>query len=189
MKVLLCAILLASAGWAQTAAQASGFESEWDLRKLLTALTDGARRLRPILDQSDPGKWSDSTAAQSYSPQWKTALSEIQYLDTTTAAFAKQPERLTLALESYFRLQAMETTLSSLMEGMRKHGNPAVADLLAGTLRANAGNRDRLRQYISELAQSKEQECQVMDKEAQRCRAILSKQPPPVRERAKPKQE
>ena len=54
-----------------------------------------------------------------------------------------------------------------------------MAELLDGTVRENSNNRERLRQYLNGLAQTKEQESQIMDKEAQRCRAILSRQPPP----------
>ena len=61
---------------------------------------------------------------------------------------------------------------------MRRHGNPAVAELLEGAMRENSANRDHLRQYISELAQNKEQEFAIMDKEAQRCRNAVSSQSP-----------
>jgi D-hexose-6-phosphate mutarotase len=169
----MVAALLSGCVWGQS----TGFDNEWDVRKLLQTLTAGTKRVRPILEQADPQKWNDASSGQAYSAQWKTALNEIQYLNTTTEGFAKQPERLTLALETYFRLQAMETSLSSFVDGMRKYGNPAVADLLEGTMRENSANREHLKQYITELAQTKEQECQIMDKEAQRCRATLSKQP------------
>jgi hypothetical protein len=181
MKLLLGALFLAPLIWGQS----TGTETEWDLRKLLDSLSAGAKKIKPILDRANPQNWTDASAKQSYGAQWKTAQNEIQYLTMATETFSKQPERLTVALETYFRLQAMETTLSSFDDGMRKHGNPAVADLLEATVRANSENRERLRQYIVELAQTKEQECQIMDKEAQRCRATLSKQPPTAN-RAKP---
>jgi hypothetical protein len=166
-------LLLAWPAWGQ------GVDNEWDVRKLLAALSSQTRRLKPILDQSDPKTWSDASAAQSYGPQWKTAQNEIQYLTTTAEAFAKQPERITMALETYLRLDSLETTLSSFTDGMRKYGNPAVAQLLEGTMRENGVNREHLRQYLVELAKTKEQELEIMDKEAQRCRAGLSRQAPP----------
>jgi len=177
--------LLASAAWGQ------GVENEWDVRKLLSALGDESRRLKPILDQSDPKTWTEASAASSYATQFKTVQNEIQYMTSTAAALAKEPERLTLALETFLRLQSLETTLLSFADGMRKYGNPAVAQLLEGTMRENGENRERLRQYLMELAKTKEQELQIMDKEAQRCRASLSKQPPPppVQNRTKKKQE
>lgn len=174
MRWLALLLLAGLPGWAQNPA----VDNEWDLRKLLESLNAEAKRLKPILDQADPKNWADAAAAQSYGPQWKGALNEIQYLQQTADGFSKQPERLTLALDTFFRLESMERSLASYATGMRKYGNPAVAELLEGTVRENSNNREHLRQYISELAQTKEQEFRIADQEAQRCRATLSKQPP-----------
>jgi hypothetical protein len=163
---------------AQTAQPAAGVESEWDLKKMLDSLSAGARRLKPIMEQANPQTWRDAQAAQSYSAQWKSAQNQIQYLNLTADKLVKEPERLTIALETYFRLQALETSVSSLVEGIRKYQNPAVADLLQSALVENLNNRERLKTYLVELAQNKEQEFKIMDKEAQRCRAMISKQPP-----------
>ena len=54
-----------------------------------------------------------------------------------------------------------------------------MGDLLIGVLAENSSNRDKLRQYITDLAVTKEQEFQIVDKEAQRCRGVLSHQPAP----------
>jgi hypothetical protein len=50
-----------------------------------------------------------------------------------------------------------------------------MADLLNSAVAENAGNRDRLQDYILELAKAKEQEFHVADQEAQRCRQSLSR--------------
>jgi hypothetical protein len=47
-----------------------------------------------------------------------------------------------------------------------------------GVSAENSANRDKLRQYITDLAAAKEQEFDVADKEAQRCRGMLTKQTP-----------
>jgi hypothetical protein len=172
-------LIAAFAVQAQTPAPATGgVETEWDLQKLLGALSAGTRRMKPIMDRSNPEAWKDSQAAQSYIPQWKAAQSELQYLDITAEKLAKEPERLPVALETFFRLQALENSVSSLIEGIRKYQNPAVADLLQGALVENQNNRERLKRYVTELAQTKEEEFKVMDKEAQRCRGMMSRQPP-----------
>ena len=87
----------------------------------------------------------------------------------------KQPEKLTLALETLFRLQAVESQVSSLVDGVRRYQNGAVGDLLVSVMSANSANRDQLRQYITDLAKTKEQEFQIVDSEAQRqiVRAVL----------------
>ncbi len=171
-------LILAATCWGQV-------DNEWDLRKLLDELDRGTSRVKPVLVQADPAKWSDRGAAANYAPQFKSAQNQIDYLRTTRIEFAKQPERLTLALETFFRLESMEQSLSSFTDGLRKYGNPAVADLLDGAVRQNSTNRNRLRQYISSLAQTKEQEFQIADQEAQRCRANLSRQPAPPPARKK----
>jgi hypothetical protein len=61
-----------------------------------------------------------------------------------------------------------------------------VGDLLVGVLGENSTNRDRLRQYITDLAANKEQEFQIADKEAQRCRGMLGKQAPAPKPAAPP---
>ena len=90
----------------------------------------------------------------------------------------KQPEKLTLALETLFRLQSVESQVNSLVDGVRRYQNPAVGDLLVSVVSANSANRDQLRQYVTDLAQTKEQEFQIVDTEAQRCRGTLTRQPP-----------
>ena len=171
-------LLAATAIQVQTTQPSGGVESEWDLKKMLDALAAGARRLKPLIDQANPQTWKDPQAAQAYTAQWKSAQSEIQYLGTSADKLVKEPERLTLALETFFRLQALETSVSSLTEGVRKYQNPAVADLLQGALVQNLNLRERLKAYLTELAQTKEQEFKIMDQEAQRCRGIMNKQPP-----------
>ena len=70
-------------------------------------------------------------------------------------------------------MQAVDSTLGSLTEGVRKYQNPALASIMQAVIAENSTNRDRLRQYLQDLATQKEQEFQVADREAQRCRAAL----------------
>ena len=63
------------------------------------------------------------------------------------------------------------------MGGLRKYQNPALADLIESVAAEDRASEDRLKQYLLELASEKEQQIDVMDQEAQRCRAILSRQP------------
>lgn len=169
------------------AAQTAGVESEWDLRTQLKRLSEGARRLQPIVEQADPKNWRDQQAAQSYAPQWRAAQNEIRYLTGVTDQLSKDPERLTLVLETFFRMQAVEFSVSAVVEGLRKYSNPAVGDLLEGALVEHKNNRERLKTYMVDLAQTKEQEFAIMDKEAQRCRAFITKQPPQPPAAAKPR--
>jgi hypothetical protein len=159
------------------AAQPQGVPEEWDVRTLAHNLEIQAQHLQPILDQIKPETWVAKGAPDAYVTQWKSSEAELRYLLQSSQAFSRQPDRLPLALDTYFRMQSMNTILGSLIEGIRKYQNPAVGDLVQGIMNENSGNRERLRQYIVDLATEKEQEFQIADKEAQRCRGTLLRQP------------
>ena len=177
--VCLCAFAALAARGQSQPAQA-GVESEWDLKTQLKTLTAAAKRMQPIFEQADPKNWRDPQAGQSYVAQGGAAQDEIRYLNGVADQLAKDPERLTLVLETFFRMQAVESSTSALIEGVRKYYNAPVAELLQAALVEHKNNRERLRVYLVDLAQTKEQEFTIMDKEAQRCRAFLTKQPPPA---------
>lgn len=157
-----------------------GVASEWDARKLIEALNMQAQHLKPLFDQVQPASWLAKGAPGSYVAQWDTAQAQLKYLIQSSDAFSKQPERLQLGLETYFRMEAVESRLGSLTEGVRKYQNPALASIMQAVIAENSTNRDRLRQYLQDLATQKEEEFQVADREAQRCRAALLKQPAPA---------
>jgi hypothetical protein len=167
-------------------ARAQGVSAPWDISQTLTSLAEQSQRLLPILQQLTPEKWEAKGAPATYTAQWRNARGEVGYLLGAAEAMKKQPEKLTLGLDTLFRLQAVEAQVSSLIDGVRRYQNPAVGDLLVSVVSANSANRDQLRQYITDLAQTKEQEFQVVDREAQRCRGALMRQPPARPAPAKP---
>ena len=168
MKFLLVCLLLAPVS---LLAQAPSVPASWDTAKNVAALSAQAARLKPMLDQMTPEAWVAKGAPQTYVTQWRSAQDELQYLTQAAALFEQQPERLTAALDTYFRLQSVEWRLETLIEAVRRYQNPAIGDLILGELRQNTSHRDNLRQYITELAAQKEQQFSVVDQEAQRCRA------------------
>ena len=160
--------------------QQTGLSPQWDVQKTVGALAVEARRLKPVLDQVKPQEWLSKGAPETYLAQWKSTRSEIDSLVITTENLAREPERLTLALETFFRLEALEAMAGSLGDGIRKYQNPALADLLQGVMAQNSGNRQTLARYILDLAAAKELEFKVIDQEAQRCRGAISRQPAPA---------
>jgi hypothetical protein len=160
----------------QTAPPA-GVASEWDVRKLLERLDVQAQHLKPVIEQVQPETWISKGAPDTYQVQWKAGRAELTYFLASAQALARQPDRLTLALETYFRMLAMESTLGSLMEGVRKYQSPELAEQMQTIVSENGTNRDQLRQYMQDLAAQKEQEFKVADTEAQRCRGMLMQQP------------
>jgi len=172
--IYLC-LSFTAAALAQKAAPPAGVSSEWDVRKLLDNLERQAQHLKPILDQVNPATWKG--APEAYAAQWKSTEAELRYLITASQALSRNPEKLTLALDTYMRMQALETRLGSLIEGIRKYQNPALADLAQSMIVENSTNRDQLSQYLRDLAEQKEQEFQIADREAQRCRGVILNQP------------
>jgi len=176
----LCSVCLSGdVAFGQKAEADQGVASEWDARKLIDALSTQAQHLKPIMDQVQPTEWLSKGAPDAYVAQWKSTEAQLKYLIGSSEAFSRQPERLTLGLETYFRMQSVESALGSLTEGVRKYQNPALASIMQSVIAENSANRDRLRQYLQDLAKQKEEEFQVADREAQRCRAAMLGQPAP----------
>jgi len=164
----------------------AGVASEWDVRKLLERLDVQAEHLKPVIDQVKPETWITKGAPETYQVQWKTARAELGYFLASDEALARQPDKLTLALDTYFRMQAMESTLGSLMEGVHKYQSPELAEQMQIIVSENGTNRDQLRQYMQDLAAQKEQEFRVADTEAQRCRGLIVQQPAATPKKTRP---
>lgn len=173
MKYLLPLIFLS------LTVRGQGVSAPWDISQTVTALAAQAERLKPVLEQLTPEQWQSKGAPATYVTQWRAAQDEVGYVLRAADALRKQPDKLSLAFETYFRMQAVEAQINSLVEGVRRYQNPAVGDLMISVMAANSTNRDQLRQYITDLAETKEQEFQIVDKEAQRCRGTLVRQAPP----------
>src|SRR3984885_10495804 len=94
------------------------------------ALGAQAQHLKPIVDQVQPAGWVSKGASETYVAQWNAAQAQLKYLIASSDAFSRQPERLPLGLDTYFRMQAVESTLASLTEGVRKYQNPALASIM-----------------------------------------------------------
>jgi hypothetical protein len=164
--------------WISLACPQAGLPPEWETRKQLSALVETAGRLEPVLSQLNPEAWKENGAPEAYVQQWQSTRKALSYLQISAERLAKEPTRVTLAMDTYFRLQGIDQLLGSLAAGVRRYQNPAIADLLLGIAGENSANREFLEQYMKDLAAAHESELKVMDTEAQRCRSVLSKQPP-----------
>ena len=91
---------------------------------------------------------------------------------------AANPQKLSASLELFFRINGLETMLSSLEEGLRKYQSPREAQELASLEAENGASRERFRTYIVNLAAQRERDLEVMDREAQRCRAVVTQAAP-----------
>lgn len=179
MKWVLVVWMLAVSGLAAQSGPAStstpGVTPVWELRKQLDALVAQTRRLAPILDQVKPQDWG----VEGYRQQHQETKAQVEYLARSASALAQDPEKMTLALDAFLRLESLEQLLESLSHGTRRHQNPALADLMQAAISDNALHRSRLRGYLVELVATKQDELRAASDEAQTCRAAALAPPAP----------
>ena len=178
----LTVLLLAAAAYAQAQSSnppAAGLEPAWDIAVVLQEIGVHAARLLPVLDQLDPPAWAAKGASDTYVEQLESSKQQTRALAGEAKALARTPEKLSGALQLFFRLEGLETMLDSLAQGARKYQSPQVAQSLAAVFGEGGANRERFRAYIVNLASEREHQFEVMDREAQRCRATLTAPTPP----------
>jgi hypothetical protein len=137
-----------------------------------------AGRLLPLLNQIDATAWVAKGASDTYVEQLESSRQQTRALADESTALSRNPEKLSGALQLFFRMEGLETMLNSLQEGAKKYQGREVAQSLAALFAEGGANRERLRGYIVNLAAQRELQFEVMDREAQRCRATLMAPPP-----------
>lgn len=152
---------------------------------ILQEIGSHAEHLLPVLNQLDAPAWVAKGASDTYVEQLESSKQQTRALADESTALSRNPEKLSGALQLFFRMEGLETMLTSLQEGARKYQGPGVAQSLAALFGEGGANRERLRSYIVNLAAEREQQFEVMDREAQRCRATLMAPPPPPSGRKK----
>ena len=187
MTIFVCAAaLFAQALFAQAQKTSpAGLEPAWDMAPVLQAIGDHAARLLPILAAVDMKSWMEKGASATYADQLQSSKDQAQALADGARALARNPEKLSGSLELFFRIEGLDTMLASLEEGLRKYQGQQTAQELAGVAAEGGANRERLRRYIINLAAQREQQFEVMDREAQRCRGLLAQPQPKTSGRKK----
>jgi hypothetical protein len=156
-------------------AQQAGVPTEWDVQKMVESIASQSARFQPLVTAIEPKTWIAKGAPETYVQQWESAKAQADAAKLSSDNLVREPARLTAALDTYLRLQNLEVALTSLIDGVRKYQNPALADLLRSVLSENSSSRQQLRQYLTDLAAIKEQELKVMEEEAQRCRTTVNR--------------
>jgi hypothetical protein len=159
-------------------AQAAGLTDD-QVASIFHGISQHAARMEPMLQQLKPDDWVAKGAPDTYVAQWKSTVDQIRAIQTDMSALATHPDRMTDCMKALFRVQAFHQALGSLMGGLRRYQNPAMADLIEAVAAEDRGDLDRFQGYILDLAGEKEQEFTVVDREVQRCRATLLRQPAP----------
>jgi hypothetical protein len=175
-------VLVAAASQPQAAAQQSasnlpGLEADWDIAAVLQEIGKHADRLLPALERIDARAWVDQGASETYTEQLQLCKDQTKTVGDAARELARNPEQLGSSIDLFIRMQILEVMLLSIEEGIRKYQTPADAQSLAALEAQDSANRGRFQRYIVNLASTREQELKVMDKEAQRCRGLVTAPP------------
>jgi len=157
--------------------KSAGLEMSWEIAPVLQEIATHAGRLLPQLDQVDAQAWVAKGASDTYLAQLQSCKEQARALAADARALSANPEHLSAVLEVLFRIQGLDSMLASLEEGLRRYHGASAAQQLAGLAAQGGASRDRLQRYVVNLAAEREQELQVMDKEAQRCRGLVTQAP------------
>lgn len=144
---------------------------------MLANLNSEIEKLQPLLDRLHPQEWIDNGAPPTYVTQYQDTQDRVKDAVRASKALAARTDSLSLAIDAYFRMEALENVARSLEQGVRKYGEPRMADQLAALISQDFSNRQRLREYLTDLSVEREQEFKIADEEAQRCRGIISREP------------
>lgn len=176
--VLPYVIATACPAFSQTQAADAPFPiGDDEIAMTFTKIAQRAGRLGPMLEQLHPKDWVAKGAAETYVAQWNSVLTQFRAVQTDMTALAQHPGHISDTMKGLFRLQATHPAVDSLMGGTRKYQNPALADLIESVASENLADIDKVERYLVQITMDEEQQYAVVDHEAQRCRATLSRQP------------
>ena len=167
-----CALLLAFASLclarsAPPGGNAGGVGAEWNTRERHPKCQAHCRgEAYPGLPAPRNGL---TKALRSTRSSWNPPV-ELRGIEWALNNLSGKPEKLSFALDAYFRVQSFRMKVSSMSEAVRNYQNPAVAELIDAYLTDSSASQIQLQGYLTELAGLKEAELDVMSQEAQRCR-------------------
>jgi hypothetical protein len=154
---------------------AQGLPAEWEVREWANRLGQQMDALAPQIERFDTAQWSGAAAA--YTEQRTTASKEAGFAAAAAKQLAERPTGLSKAFELHLRVQAVEGLVMGLAAASRDYQRDSVAETTLNMMAESREPHSRLRDYIMDLAASKDQELAAIDEEAQRCRAVMLRQP------------
>jgi hypothetical protein len=174
MRLFLATLIFSCGAFSQ---QTAPTITDEDVTVIVNRISQRAARIEPMLEQLHPNDWIAKGASDTYLAQWNSIRAQFSAIQSDMSDLSQHPERLPDSMKALFRVQATQQALGSLMGGVRKYQNPALADLIESVAAEANGDIDRFEKHLLELADEKERQFTVVDREAQRCRSILSNQP------------
>jgi hypothetical protein len=185
--VLAWAVALLGLWPALAEAQSGGVTPDWEIRELAAKLEKNAGTIEGLLGQLKPEEWVSQGAPGAYVEQVKQTRQFNSYLILQAQALGREPAKLSVALDTFLRLDHVQSMLESVTAGTRTYQNASLAELMATSVGQNLAAREQLKEYARQLAVEREKEWEIANQEAQRCRSALSKRPPAPKKPAPPK--
>ena len=177
MKLSVSLLFVSLCGFAQTPAPpVASVATEWDVRSQMKNLGDHTRKFVPLLADLKVNEWVKEGASPEYVKQLASAQAELQNVTVAADKVVRDPEKLSSALDAYFRLQSMEALVMSLRDATLKYQDAALASKITRLLADDSNLLAKLQRHIEDLASTREQEFQIMNQEAQRCRTEILRQ-------------
>jgi hypothetical protein len=174
-------LFAATSGHGVYAQQAPALADEQQLAALFRGISAHSAKLLPLLDQVRAKEWIEKGAPDTYATQLASLKQQIGAINSEMETLAGNPDKMQDSLKALFRVQTLHRSLDSVMGGLRKYQNPALADLIQAVALEDQEDLGKLQEHILEIANQREQEYLVVDHEAQRCRSVISREPAPQR--------
>lgn len=173
LSLLLLIFITSLAAQTGPASAPTGVLPEWEIQKLVSDLKQAAEAMRATLPLVKPADWVTRGAPSTYVILSQAAQEQLDYLQQSYDTLRQEPERLSLALDAYFRLVSVKDSMRPLIDGASRYQNADLAQLLQQIADGHNRHAMALREYIVALVAQKERELQIVDGEAQRCRAMI----------------
>ncbi len=147
----------------------------WEVVELAENLSKRVGEVEQVLAGVDPSKWEGAGAA--YDGQLDQLSQDLKYLRGSSEEMARRPEKLSTVIDTFLWLDRLSSMMGSMTQGVRRYQSPALADLLESARGNYAGDGERLKLYMRQLAVSSEEAMEIANQEAQRCRSELMSKP------------
>lgn len=136
-----------------------------------------SQHLKPMLEEVHAADWVAKGAPEAYLSQWRSLTEQNQAIQTDMTEIAQHPDAMQEILKGLFRVHRFDSDLDAMLNGLRRYQNPALADLIESVAAGDQHGVEKMQQYVLDMADEKERQLDLMDKEAQRCRSTLAAQP------------
>ena len=150
----------------------------WQVEDLARDVLSSVETAEKVVEALRPERWVANGAPEVYNEQQATLRVEMQQVKLAVGALARQPERLTYAMDAFLWMDRIDALMASVSDAVRRYDNSAIADLLDSARSRNSGGILLLKQYTRQLAEHVELSMEVAHREAQRCRTEIINRPP-----------